>query len=134
MSIEITKCLWSVSEEGDDNELQCGDERMPEPHYSNLLKHIGVSDPKDTLVIYTVATESSDQEEIWYPRDVSQDNITLDPDLCTETFAWGYVGTCNINIGGTLIPAFYIQNASPVGFSISNKYRELVESVPNYYG
>ena len=131
---------------GDDPEFS-----LPANILEKILSHLGVDDYYDTIVLTGfVATAHDDEhydisiddmsssEEIWEAYEyLEPDSVkVLDYNLSIPGFIWGRVciGVIRIktdsrSIGHVRVPVYWVQCASPIGFVMSSKYRDiLVES------
>lgn len=86
------------------------------PILKELLKHVGVPFIKDLKVIHSV----DDEEEIWEPNKYFTKKKDW-KEVSIDNFTWGYVALGYIKIKGKTVPAFYDQNAAPVGFYVNRK-------------
>lgn len=111
---------------------------IPTPILQQVYNHLEIESYQDTLIITGFTStdkgvyDDEQAEEIWdmskyvHLPHILSDNMTIDG------FSWGKatIGYILINLDDTeviQIPAYWTQNACPIGIVISDKYRNLLK-------
>ena len=104
---------------------------IPQEVLNKVLNHLKLDSYQDTIVIAGFITEldTEQDEEIWDVSKVFELQEVLSKDLTINNFTWGYAALGFIKILDEVIPVYYTQNASPIGFCINKKYSSLIESL-----
>lgn len=107
---------------------------------NKILTHLNIKSYRDTIVLHGVKSDEDEysSEEIWSGIKFAESVEVLASNLSVNNFSWGHLelGYLTLrNVNGELIkvPTFWTQNASPIGFAISEEYIELVKSISNIY-
>ena len=109
---------------------------LPAEFIDQAFEHLGVKGIEELITLIAVKSrdklgETTDHEEIWDTEYLCRE-IKEIPNVETKVFTWGTMVLGFINLNGTEVPTFYLQDACPVGFYVSTKYQSVVDSLLGY--